>query len=205
MAAGGPGSGPIATNKLLKPYLPPYVEKNANKYFIKKEEKSIGELKSFYGNFLVILRALAYLKTIGLKELKENSKVAILNANYLMKKLEKFMTIPYNKNCMHEFVAKNTLKNVKTLDIAKRLLDYNFHSPTVYFPLIFKEAMMIEPTETESKETLDAFVSTMKNIINEAKTNEKVLHDAPHFLSVSRLDEVLANKKLVLKHKLDDI
>ncbi|MCK4295102.1 MAG: aminomethyl-transferring glycine dehydrogenase subunit GcvPB, partial [Candidatus Marinimicrobia bacterium] len=160
---------------------------------------SIGKVMGLYGNFGVIVKAYVYLRMLGVKGLKSVSRNAILNANYLRVKLAEKYDIPYNHICMHEFVAsgeKHKKFGIKTLDMAKRLLDYGFHAPTVYFPLIVHEAIMIEPTESESKETLDKFVDAMYKIDEEACNNPEVLHTAPHNTPVRRLDELKANKEL---------
>lgn len=197
---GGPGSGPVLCNDKLKPFLPtPQVEKTDSGYrLIWSKENSIGSIASFHGNFGIYLRAYLYTMlhgNFGLRRIAEN---AVLNANYLKKKLGTLLNLPYKQNCMHEFVlqADNYAdKGVKALDIAKRLLDYGFHAPTIYFPLIVKECMLIEPTESESKATLDQFVIAMEAIIEEIKNNPELVKTAPHTQSVSRLDEVYAAKK----------
>jgi len=157
---------------------------------------SIGRMKLYYGNFLVVVRAYTYLRMLGASGLKRMSEIAVLNANYLRAKISKFLDVPYNRTCMHEFVAsadrltKET--GVRTLDIAKALLDYRMHPPTVYFPLIVREALMIEPTETESKESLDLFTEVMEAIVKKAYEDPEWLKEAPHYTPVRRLDDVLA-------------
>lgn len=199
---GGPGSGPVACSDELKDFLTPYVEIENGRFVFIKPPKSIGSIKSFHGNFAVVLRALAYLKTNGVDELKNNSEIAILNANYLIKKLQDKIKIPYPKNCMHEFVAQNNLESVKALDIAKAMLDNFIYAPTIYFPLIVKEALMIEPTETENKESLDAFINIFSNILDTASKDPEKIKKAPQNTPVGRLDETLANKNPKLKYKL---
>lgn len=201
--AGGPGSGPVGVKKHLSKFLPvPSIEKEQDKFFLNyKNTDSIGSVKSFFGNFGVIVRAAVYLDSIGYLGLKETSQSAIIAANYLKKKLSEFFNIPYNKICMHEFVMNPDSNKCpsKTLDIAKRLLDYGVHSPTIYFPLIVKEAIMIEPTETESKSSLDEFVEIMQEIVNESKENPDFIHNSPHTTYRSRMDEVEAARNPILK------
>lgn len=194
---GGPGSGPVGVVEKLVPFLPvPVVEKGEDGYFLDyNRPNSIGKVHSFHGNFGVIIKAYTYILSMGGRGLLQASKDAVLNANYLMRALEDYFELPYNRTCMHEFVlsgSKQKAKGVRTLDMAKRLLDFGYHPPTVYFPLIVEEAMMIEPTETESKETLDAFISAMAQIAGEAGENPDLLHQAPHSTPVRRLDETLA-------------
>jgi len=204
---GGPGSGPTLVKAKLKDFLPwPHIKKENNKLSFYKPDKSIGKVMCFFGNFQVLVKALLYLKSLSYENLKTIAQFAVLNANYLKKKLENILEIPYQTPTMHEFVAsaKSFLKyKVKALDIAKRLLDYGFHAPTVYFPLIVKEALMIEPTETESLETLDKFVEALKKIKQEAETNPELLHIAPTKTPVSRPDEVMAARKPDLVYKPD--
>jgi len=198
---GGPGSGPVLCNDKLKEFLPvPRVENNK---IIWNDPNSIGLMASFHGNFAIYLRAFVYAKMHGHLGLRRIGEQSVLNANYLKAKLSKIFTIPFPQHCMHEFViqADNYLdKNIKALDIAKRLLDYGVHAPTVYFPLIIKECMLVEPTESESKDTLDQFVHIMEKIVEEIKTNPTLVQTAPHTMSVTRLDEVLAAKRPILKH-----
>ena len=198
---GGPGSGPIAVVERLSKYLPvPRVVREDNKFkWCNNYPDSIGKVLSFYGNFGVMVRAYVYIRMLGLDGLKRTSRNAILNANYLRKKLAEIYEVPFNRPCMHEFVAsgeKQKEYGVRTLDIAKRLLDFGFHAPTIYFPLIVKEALMVEPTESESKETLDKFVEALVRINEEAKNQPELLHDAPHSTPVRRLNELKANKEL---------
>jgi glycine dehydrogenase subunit 2 len=198
---GGPGSGAILVKKHLSEFLPiPIVEKDGEKYILnEKKPNTIGRIKSEFTNTAVLLRAYTYLLMHGLKEFKEISENAIINANYIKSKLEKIYPAYSKKYCMHECVLtppKEILeKGVKTLDIAKRLLDYGFHAPTIYFPLIVHEAIMIEPTETENKETLDSFIEAMIKIYNEAKENPDTLKNAPHTMPVKRIDEVKAARE----------
>ncbi|HRD55827.1 MAG TPA: aminomethyl-transferring glycine dehydrogenase subunit GcvPB [Parachlamydiaceae bacterium] len=200
---GGPGSGPVFCNEKLKPFLPtPKVEKVDGAYkLIGNDASSIGNIVSFHGNFGIYLRAYLYMKLHGNYGLQQIARQAVLNANYLKKKLEPLFTIPYKTHCMHEFVvqADNYLsQGIKASDIAKRLLDYDMYAPTIYFPLIVKECMLIEPTESESKRTLDAFIEALKSIIKEIQENPELVKTAPHTLPVNRLNEVLAVKKPIL-------
>ncbi len=198
---GGPGSGPIGVSKELSGFLPvPLVSTDDGKFSVKYfTEKGIGRIKNFYGNFLVMVRALAYLMTLGREHIYRVAEDAVLNANYIRKELEGYLDLPYKSKTLHEVVFSDEGLSVKTLDIAKRLLDYNIHPFTVYFPLIIHGAMMIEPTETESKETLDEFIAVMKTILKEAEENPEYLKNAPYNTPVSRLDEVQAARKLKLR------
>jgi glycine dehydrogenase subunit 2 len=198
---GGPGSGPIAVVRKLDKFLPvPRVVKRDSTYHLSYNyPDSIGKISSFYGNFGVIARAYVYIRMLGEEGLKSVSRNAILNANYLRVKIAKILDVPYNQICMHEFIASGEpykKYGIKTLDIAKRLLDFGLHAPTIYFPLIVKEALMIEPTETESKETLDEFIEVFYKIDEEVKNSPEVLRNAPHNTPVRRLDELKANKDL---------
>ncbi|MCK5221852.1 MAG: aminomethyl-transferring glycine dehydrogenase subunit GcvPB, partial [Candidatus Aminicenantes bacterium] len=170
---GGPGSGPIGVSKELKKFLPvPTISADGNELSVNYfTEDGIGRIKNYYGNFLVMVRALAYLMTLGKENISRVAEDAVLNANYIRKELEEYLDLPYKSKTLHEVVFSDSGLNVRTLDIAKRLLDYNIHPFTVYFPLIIHGAMMIEPTETESKETLDNFISVMKTILKEAEEN----------------------------------
>lgn len=204
---GGPGSGPIGVVKELIPFLPTPIIEKVDDYYVLDYDKplSIGKVKSFYGNFAVILKAYCYIRIMGAKGLKEASLTAVLNANYVRKKLEEFYDIPQNRICMHEFVlsAQRQAKNgITALDIAKNLLDRGYHPPTVYFPLIVQEAMMIEPTETESPETLDAFIEVMIDIAQKTQKDSESLKNAPKTTYVSRLDEVKAARTPILRWKL---
>ena len=200
---GGPGSGPIGVKERLLPFLPdPHVEKQGDKYVWASSAKSIGKVHSFHGNFGVIVRAYAYILTMGAAGLRQTSEDAVLNANYCKKMLSEAFDSPFDRFCMHECVLtskKQQEHDIHTLDIAKRLLDYGYHPPTIYFPLIVEEALMIEPTESESKETLDGFIDAMKKIAQEAAENPEIVHTAPHNTIVSRLDETLAARKPVVR------
>lgn len=198
---GGPGSGPVAVRKLLESFLPvPIVSKDKNVYYLNYDiPDSIGKVQPFYGNFLVMVKAYTFLRIIGEQGLKEISKSAILNANYIIESLKDDYYLMYSDFCMHEGVlsGKNLKEHgIKTLDVAKRLLDFGLHAPTVYFPLIVSEALMIEPTDSESKETLDKFIEVMKKIRKETDDNPDILKTAPHSTPVRRLDEVKAIKEL---------
>jgi glycine dehydrogenase subunit 2 len=198
---GGPGSGPVGVKAPLLPFLPvPTLAKEKNGFkWNGGGPESIGKMSCFYGNFGIMVRAYAYIRLMGAAGLREASESAILNANYLMAKMDPRFLLPHPGPHMHEFVLSGDgLKEqgVRTLDVAKRLLDYGFHAPTVYFPLIVHEAMMIEPTETESIETLDAFADAMSSIIRELDNNREVLLRAPVSTPVSRLDEGLAARNL---------
>jgi glycine dehydrogenase subunit 2 len=202
---GGPGSGPIGVKERLKDFLPkPVVNKNDEGFYFDYDVKnSIGRTRSFYGNFAVLVKTYAYILTMGKDGLKKASELAVLNANYLRANLKDFMTIAYPEICKHEFVVDGSfLKEygIKTLDFAKRMLDYGIHPSTVYFPLIVKEAMMIEPTETESKEVLDEVIEIFKKIIEEAKENPDTLKNAPYTTPIRRLDDLKANKDLKVKY-----
>ncbi|MCD6239052.1 MAG: aminomethyl-transferring glycine dehydrogenase subunit GcvPB [Thermotogae bacterium] len=202
---GGPGSGPIGVKRDLIPFLPvPTVERSAEgKYFLNYDKpKSIGRVRSFYGNFIVLVKAYAYLLSVGKDNLKKISQMAVLNANYLMSLIKEHYRIPYDTICKHEFVAtgKEYKKyGVKTLDIAKRLLDYGVHPPTIYFPLIVSEALMFEPTETESKESLEEYANILKRIAEEAKRKPELLKNAPSKTPVRRLNEVKAVRDMKLR------
>lgn len=200
---GGPGSGPVAVTKTLAPYLPvPLIkEKNGAYCFDYDRPKSIGKVHSFYGNFAVLVRAYAYIRMLGDKGLRAVSENAVLNANYLKEKLKKVYKLPYDRLCKHEFVLSGTgiAEGIHTVDIAKRLIDYGMHPSSVYFPLIVPEAMLIEPTETVSKEELDAFIDALLKIAQEAKTQPELLKTAPHTAPVRRLDDVRASREPVLR------
>ena len=203
---GGPGSGPVCVRADLADFLPtPLVVKNREGYTFTTPTKSIGSLGAAYGNFGVMVKAYAYIRSLGAEGLKEVSENAVINANYLKEKLKAFYHLPYDRTCMHEVIfssKRQKAKGVHTVDIAKRLLDYGFHPPTVYFPLIVDEALMTEPTETESKETLDAYIDAMKEIAKEADGNPEILHTAPHNTPVRRLDEVTAARKPDLRWEM---
>ena len=203
---GGPGAGPVGVVESLKEYLPsPTIEYNGEKYIRNFDIKhSIGKMKAFYGNFSVLIKAYAYILMTG-KELKDVSSNAVLNANYIMNKLKKYYFLPYDRKCMHEFVLSGEWQKeqgVNTLGIAKRLMDSNFHPPTVYFPLIVHEAIMIEPTESETKERLDEFIDTMIDIANEIKENPEEVLKHPLNTPVRKVDETLAARKPDLAYKL---
>jgi glycine dehydrogenase subunit 2 len=200
---GGPGSGPVGVNQKLLPFLPcPLVVKEGDRYTAITPEQSIGRLKAFHGNFGMHVRALTYILMMGEVGLREVTYNAVLNANYLKARLEQVYPVKYGRTCMHEFVAMGDIaEGVHTMDVAKRLIDYGFHPPTVYFPLIVHEALMIEPTETESKETLDRFVEALLKIAEEGRENPDLLHNAPHSTPVGRLDEVGAARKPVLCYR----
>lgn len=206
---GGPGSGPVLCSAELAPYLPgPIVaideeasDEDNVVYKLVMPEKSIGRVRAFYGNFGVFVRAYTYIRILGPEGLRAVSEHAVLNANYLLARLRGTYPVPYDRICKHEFVIEGRIEgapNVRALDISKRLIDYGFHPPTNYFPLIVREALMIEPNETESKETLDAFAEAMLRIAEEARTDPDLLRTAPHKAPVSRLDEVRAARELVL-------
>ncbi len=203
---GGPGCGPVGVKKHLTEFLPvPIVGKDGDRYFLDYEiENTIGKVKDFYGHFGIIVRAYTYILTMGSDGLKQASAMAVLNANYMMHKLKDDFYVPIDTIYKHEFVLsglKGGLQEVTTLDIAKRLLDFGFHPPTVYFPLIIKEAMMIEPTETESKETLDEFIDALLAIAKEAKEDASILKTAPHDTIVRRPDETKAARNPVVTYK----
>ena len=197
-----PGSGPVGVVSSLVDFLPvPLIEKNNNYELNYNLKNSIGQVRAFYGNFSVLVKAYTYIKSLGREGLPEVAKNAVLNANYLMSKLKKYYSLPYDRICKHEFVLsdKEMPNDITTTDIAKRLLDYGFHAPTIYFPLIVHGAMMIEPTETESKQTLDKFADAMIKIKQEAEENPELLKNAPSTLPVKRLDAVQAARKPILK------
>lgn len=201
---GGPGSGPVGVKDELVKFLPvPVIEKKENAFVMDYDRPdSIGKVKSFYGNFGVAVKAYAYILSMGGEGLKEVSQKAVLNANYMMGKLKEYYELPMDQVCKHEFVLSGLKENdnhIATLDIAKRLLDYGYHPPTIYFPLIVDNAIMIEPTETESRETLDIFIDIMTKIAEEAKSDPEMLKNAPHNTIVRRIDEAKAARSLVLK------
>lgn len=202
---GGPGSGPVGVKKILEPFLPkPMVAKKDGQYYLDFDlPQSIGRVKSFYGNFSILVRAYTYIRTMGPEGLKAVSENAVLSANYMLRKLENYFDVPFAQHCKHEFVLSGTKQKkmgVRTLDMAKRLLDFGFHPPTIYFPLIVEECMMIEPTESESKETLDQFIDILIQIAKEAETEPEKVLEAPHTTVVGRLDEVTAARKPILKY-----
>ncbi len=196
---GGPGSGPVGVKKHLEPFLPVprVVEKDGKLELSYDFPDSIGKIHGFYGNFDVFVKAYTYIRMMGADGLKKVAEAAVINANYLMSLIKHVYKIAYDRFCMHEFVATGRpfkKYGVRTLDIAKRLLDYGFHAPTIYFPLIVPEALMIEPTETETKETLEAFADALLKIAKEAEENPELLHEAPHNTPVRRLDDAYASK-----------
>ncbi|MGD8951696.1 MAG: aminomethyl-transferring glycine dehydrogenase subunit GcvPB, partial [Desulfobacterales bacterium] len=197
---GGPGSGPVCVHKKLEPFLPvPRVIKEGDTYTLSEEfPQSIGKLDTFHGHFGIMLRAYSYILSLGPDGLKKASQLAVLNANYIKERLKETFHLAHDRPCMHEcvFSDKNQASYaVTTLDMAKRLMDYGFHPPTIYFPLVVPGAIMIEPTETECKEDIDRFIDAMQQIAREAAENPQLLHDAPHNSKVRRLDEVSAARK----------
>jgi glycine dehydrogenase subunit 2 len=201
---GGPGAGPVAIKNELTPYLPmPVIERVGETYRLNDDQpQSIGKVRAFYGNFGILLKAYVYILSMGAEGLRRASEMAVLNANYLMRRLKEHYYLPYDRPCMHECVFTDRLQErhqISTLDIAKRLIDYGFHPPTIYFPLVVKGALMMEPTETESKESLDRLIETMIAIAEEAEQNPDLLRQAPQKVKVKRLDEVLAARKPKLR------
>jgi len=206
---GGPGAGPIAVSEPLVDYLPvPRIERDGDRYvFDWDPPDSIGSVHSFYGNVLVAVRAYAYLLQLGDEGLRAVAEDAVLNANYLQARLKSTYPLPYDRLCKHEFVLSgaNLAEGISTLDVAKRLIDYGIHPPTIYFPLIVREALMIEPTETEGKETLDRFADVMERIAVEARDEPELLHEAPHRAPVRRLDQARAARNPVLRYPFDEL
>jgi len=201
---GGPGSGPVGVSERLVPFLPvPRIEKRGDEFHLNSDyPDSIGKVQAFYGNFSVMVKAFTYIRMLGSKGLKRVSRNAILNANYLLEKVKSAYELPYPRRPMHEFVLsgdRQKKNGVKTLDIAKRLLDLGFHAPTVYFPLIVHEALMVEPTETESRQTLNAFAEALLQVAAEAEENQGILKNAPVTTPVVRLNEALAARQLQVK------
>ena len=202
---GGPGAGPVIAGERLKPFLPsPVVElrtapDGTTRYSLGTPPQSIGKMGAFHGNFGALVRAYSYIRTLGDEGIRDVSRDAIINANYILSQLRGYYDLPYDRHCMHEvvFSARNlkNAHNVSALDVAKRLIDYGVHPPTMYFPLIVEEALMVEPTETESKETLDYFIDVMKTIAQEAADSPNLLHDAPHDTPNTRLDEATAARR----------
>jgi glycine dehydrogenase subunit 2 len=207
---GGPGAGPVAVRESIAPFLPvPRVVHESDHFRLDEEQpKSIGRVRGFAGPFGVFVRAYAYMRACGPQGLVEMSEAAVLNANYVLAQLADVYELPYERHCMHEFVlSARGLKReygVTALDVAKRLMDFGIHPPTIYFPLVVPEALMIEPTETEPKERLDAFVEAMRRIAREAAESPEVLHAAPHVRPVRRLDEVRAARELIVRYRFDD-
>jgi glycine dehydrogenase subunit 2 len=201
---GGPGSGPVAVGKTLEPFLPvPRIEKKLDTYrFVTDCPDTIGKIHTFYGHFGIMVRAYAYILSMGAKGLTDASRLAVLNANYVKESLKGTLNLPYDMPCMHECVFNDEFQNkyhITTVDMAKRLLDYGFHPPTIYFPLVVHGAFMVEPTETESKEDIDQFINAVKAIVKEAREDPEKLKKAPVVTKVTRLDEVTAARKPCLK------
>jgi glycine dehydrogenase subunit 2 len=198
---GGPGCGPVAFKKILEPFKPtPVVVKRGDAYALDHDRpKSVGRVRSFYGNFGMMVRAYTYIREMGRDGLAAATDLAVLNANYIRAKLGDDYPVAYPGTCMHEVVVSDKKiqkeTGVKTLDIAKRLIDYGYHPPTVYFPLVVAGALMIEPTETESKETLDGFIAALKEIAQEARTTPHMVQEAPQITRIGRLDEARAARK----------
>lgn len=200
---GGPGAGPVGVKSKLAPFLPsPIIGRKADgTYYLQDIPQSIGRVKGYFGNFGILVRAYTYIRTYGGEGLRQVSENAVLNANYMLRRLAPHFDVPFDRACKHEFVLSGNRQKkwgVRTLDMAKRLLDFGYHPPTIYFPLNVEECIMIEPTETESKETLDAFIDTLIQITQEAEQNPELLLNAPYTTDVSRLDEALAARKPVL-------
>ena len=206
---GGPGGGPIVVRDVLEPFLPvPAVVRDGDRFRLDYDRpKSIGKVRAYCGPFGVFVRSYAFIRAYG-PALRDMSEAAVLNANYMLARLKEAYELPFDRLCMHEFVlSARGLKRehgITALDVAKRLMDYRFHPPTIYFPLIVPEALMIEPTETEAKETLDAFCDAMREIAQDAAANPQLLKDAPHHRPVRRLDEVKAAKRAVVRYRFDD-
>ena len=203
---GGPGSGPVGVKADLIPFLPkPIVTKENDEFVLDYDRpQSIGRVKPYYGNFGINVRAYTYIRSMGPDGLKAVTENAVINANYMMRRLAPFFDLPYDRHCKHEFVLsgrKQKKLGVRTLDIAKRLLDFGYHPPTIYFPLNVEEGMMIEPTETESKETLDAFIDAMIQIAKEVEETPEIVQEAPHTTVIKRLDETLAARKPILRYQ----
>lgn len=205
---GGPGSGPVGCKEFLVPFLPSILVEGEDKLVAVKEKDSIGAMKNFYGNFLVVVRALAYVMTLGKEGIPEASKNAVLNANYMMNKLKDLYTMAYDEVCMHEFVMSladlKKQTGVSAMDIAKGLLDFEIHPPTMYFPLIVDEALMVEPTETESKETMDEAIAVFRKLYETAGEDAESLHNAPMTTPVTRMDEVGAARHPILRYQFED-
>jgi glycine dehydrogenase subunit 2 len=207
---GGPGSGPIAVSDRIEPFvMNPRIVRDGDRFdLVDSAEKSIGRLRGFQGNYGCFVRSYAYIRSLGAEGLRDASEVAVLNANYLLARLRQLgvaekLPLAFGELCMHEFVLsggpmKRDLK-IKTLDLAKRLLDHGFHPPTVYFPLLVDEALLVEPTETETRETLDAFAEALADILREAADDPTIAQTAPHTTPVRRLDEAAAAKRPVIR------
>lgn len=203
---GGPGSGPVGVTAEFAEYLPaPILTKENDLYvFDYDRPQSIGRVKPYYGNFGINVRAYTYIRTMGPEGLKKVSEYAVINANYMMRRLQEEFDLPFDRHCKHEFILSGKRQKklgVRTLDMAKRLLDFGYHPPTIYFPINVEEALMIEPTETESKETLDDFIDRMIQIAQEAKNDPEIVQEAPHTTIVSRMDETQAARKPVLRYQ----
>ncbi|MFS0660648.1 aminomethyl-transferring glycine dehydrogenase subunit GcvPB [Niallia alba] len=202
---GGPGSGPVGVKADLIPFLPkPVLSKVGGEFVLDyNRPQSIGRVKPFYGNFGINVRAYTYIRSMGPDGLKTVTENAVLNANYMMRRLSAYYDLPFDRHCKHEFVLSGRRQKklgVRTLDIAKRLLDFGYHPPTIYFPLNVEECIMIEPTETESKETLDSFIEAMIQIAKEAEETPEIVQEAPHTTVIGRLDETLAARKPILRY-----
>jgi glycine dehydrogenase subunit 2 len=203
---GGPGSGPVGVKADMIPFLPkPIIAKQDEEYVLDYDRpQSIGRVKPYYGNFGINVRAYTYIRSMGPDGLKAVTEYAVLNANYMMRRLAEYYDLPFDRHCKHEFVLSGRRQKklgVRTLDIAKRLLDFGYHPPTIYFPLNVEECIMIEPTETESKETLDSFIDIMIQIAREVEENPEIVQEAPHTTVVGRMDETKAARKPVLKYQ----
>ncbi|QMS85935.1 aminomethyl-transferring glycine dehydrogenase subunit GcvPB [Candidatus Xianfuyuplasma coldseepsis] len=203
---GGPGSGPVGVKEFLRPYLPkPVVVKTVNGFDIEMDnDTTIGQISHFYGNFGVVIKAYTYLLTVGKEHFEYVGKLSVLNANYIKESLKDVYELPIESVCKHEFVfngLRDKTQHVTTLDIAKRLLDYDVHPPTIYFPLVIKEALMIEPPETESKQTVDHFINVMRTVAEEARTNPELVKGAPYTTVVKRLDEAKAARQPIVKYR----
>jgi len=205
---GGPGAGPVCVTADLARFLPgPLPVRSEEGFSLESPEESIGRVRSFYGNFGVLVRAYAYVKALGGEGLREVSEQAVLSANYMRSRLNDVFDVPFDRTCMHEFVLPGSRQKreggVRTLDMAKRLLDYGFHPPTVYFPLLVDEALMIEPTETEPLAALDAFIEAMRAIAEEAASDPEVVKGAPYTTPVKRLDEARAARETILRYRTE--
>ena len=202
---GGPGSGPVGVVKKLKDYLPyPAVNQKRGKYVFEKPKHTIGRISGYYGNFSVVLKAYSFIRSLGKENLEQVGRLSVLNANYIKASLQDDYHLPIKKHCMHEVVfdgLKDKSSGVTTLDVAKRMLDFGIHPPTIYFPLVFHQALMIEPVENESKETLDEFIGILKQIAKEAKETPELVKNAPYHTVVRRLDEVKAARNPIVKYK----
>jgi len=207
---GGPGAGPIVVRDILEPFLPlpVVVRRDDGAYGLDIERpQSIGKVRSFLGNFLVLVRAYAYIRGLGAEGLAEVSDAAVLNANYVLAGVRDLFDVPFDRRCMHEFVVSGEplrQDGVRVLDLAKRLLDYGVHPPTTYFPLVVKEALMVEPTETESREDLDRLVAAIRAAVDDARRDPDLVRAAPHTMPVRRLDEVLAARKPVVRQRFPE-